>query len=123
MLSACVTNQLPFEYVLNDLWFASVENMVHIKQTLLKDFVMPLKENRNVSFEAPGTPMRHFVPVSSLTLEGRYRNDCLAAFVKMERLRMSHHLNHFAMKAQLYKAALASAFQQLQVLKEKCPAA
>jgi len=42
---------------------------------------------------------------------------CLAAFVKMERLRMSTHLNHFAMKAQLYQAAVASAFQQLQILK------
>jgi hypothetical protein len=204
MLSACVTNQLPFQYVLNDLWFASAENMVYIKQTLQKDFVMPLKENRKVAFEAPDTPRRHFVPVSSLTLEAdtvtivwledvdfplllikqvftnkdgsigivylvtsdttlnadqittlyqkRWKVEeyhkslksnlgfaksptkivttqsnhifaCLAAFVKMERLRSRHHLNHFAMKAQLYRAALASAFQQLQMLKEKCPAA
>lgn len=204
MLSVCVTNQLPFQYVLNDLWFASAENMVYIKQTLSKDFVMPLKENRKLSLEPPGTPKRHFVPVSSLTLEAdtvmtvwledvdfplllikqvftnkdgsigivylvtsdttlaaepiitlyqkRWKVEeyhkslksnlgfaksptktvrtqsnhifaCLAAFVKMERLRMCHHFNHFAMKAQLYRAALASAFQQLQLLKMKCSAA
>jgi|SRR5579864_993598 len=201
MLLACVTNLLPFAYVLNDLWFASAENMVYVKDTLHKDFVMPIKENRKVSLAAPGTPNRHFVPVSSLTLEAettitvwledvdfplllvkqvftnkdgsvgivylvtsdttlsaeqmmslyqkRWKVEeyhkslksnlgfaksptktirtqsnhifaCLAAFIKMERLRMSSHLNHFAMKAQLYQAALASAFQQLQVLKAKC---
>jgi|GEM_PF-6833932 len=32
---------------------------------------------------------------------------------------MQTHLNHFAMKTKLYQAALASAFQQLQVLKAK----
>jgi hypothetical protein len=204
MLLTCVNNRLPFQYVLNDTWFASAENMVYIKHTLKKDFVMPLKENRNLSLEAPNTPNRNFGSVSSLTLEAdtaltvwledvdfplllvkqvftnkdgsvgivylvtsdttlsaeqittlyqkRWKVEeyhkslksnlgfaksptkivrtqsnhifaCLAAFVKMERLRMSSHLNHFAMKAQLYQAALASAFQQLQVLKEKCPAA
>ena len=201
MLAACVAKQLPFAYVLNALWFASAENMVSIKETLKKQFVMPLKGNRKVSQEPPGTAKRPFVPVSSLTLAAAvlltvWREDvdfplllvkqvftnkdgsggsmylvtrettltseqitpfyqkrwkveeyhkslksnlsfaksptktvrtqssyifaCLAAFVKMERLRLSTSLNHFAMKAQLYKAALASAFQQLQVLKEKC---
>jgi hypothetical protein len=201
MLGACVANQLPFAYVLNDLWFASAENMVFIKEQLHKEFVMPLKQNRKLSQEPPGTPNRHFVPVSSLTLEAdtlltvwledvdfpllllkqvftnkdgsvgivylvtsdttltaehittlyqkRWKVEeyhkslksnlsfsksptktvrtqsnhlfaCLAAFVKMERLRMNTRLNHFAMKAQLYQAALASAFQQLQVLKTKC---
>ena len=43
MLLACVTNKVPFAYVLNDLWFASAENMIYIKETLQKDFVMPLK--------------------------------------------------------------------------------
>jgi IS4 transposase len=201
MLTACASNQLPFAYVLNDLWFASAENMVFIKEDLHKDFVMPLKENRTLSLLPPGSPSRRFVPVSSLTLEAdtlmtvwlegvdfplllikqvftnkdgsvgivylvtsdttlaaeqittlyqkRWKVEeyhkslksnlsfsksptktvrtqsnhlfaCLVAFVKMERLRMSTKLNHFAMKAQLYQAALASAFQQLQTLKAKC---
>jgi hypothetical protein len=201
MLLACVTNQLPFQYVLNDLWFASAENMVFIKEKLKKDFVMPLKENRTLSLLPPGAPSRQFVPVSSLTPEAdtlltvwledvafplllikqvftnkdgsvgivylvtsdttltaepiqtlyqkRWKVEeyhkslksnlgfaksptktvrtqsnhlfaCLVAFMKMEGLRLSTKLNHFAMKAQLYQAALASAFQQLQVLKQKC---
>lgn len=204
MLDACVANKVPFAYVLNDLWFASAENMVHIKETLTKDFVMPLKENRKVSLQPPGTPKRAFVPVSSLTLEAntvltvwledvdfpllllaqvftnkdgstgvvylvtsdtalnaaqitslyqkRWKVEeyhkslksnlgfaksptktvrtqsnhifaCLMAFVKLECLRLKTKLNHFAMKNQLYQSALASAFHQLQVLKQMCSAA
>jgi hypothetical protein len=41
----------------------------------------------------------------------------------MERLRLSTRLNHFAMKAQLYQKALASAFEQLQTLKANCSSA
>lgn len=200
MLATCVANDLPFAYVLNHLWFASAQNMVYIRETLDKHFVMPLEENRKVCVVPPETPDRQFVPVSSLPLEAdtvtsvwledvdfplllcqqvftnedgrvgivylvtsdttlsaedmttlyqkRWKVEeyhkslesnlgfaksptetvrtqsnhlfvCLVAFVKMERLRMSSYLNHFAMKAQLYRSALASAFQQLQALKEK----
>ena len=69
MLLACVRNGIVFGYVLNDTWFASAENMVFVKQTLDKDFVMPLKDNRKVTKEAPGTPNRRYVPVSQLPLE------------------------------------------------------
>jgi DDE superfamily endonuclease len=46
MLQHAVTNQLPFRYVLNDVWYSSAENMRFVKQTLEKDFIMPLKANR-----------------------------------------------------------------------------
>ncbi len=49
MLRACVHNQLVFRYVLNDVWFASSENMALIKTELKKDFVMPVKSNRKVA--------------------------------------------------------------------------
>ncbi len=42
MLKACAHNQLVFRYVLNDVWFASSENMTLIKTELEKDFVMPV---------------------------------------------------------------------------------
>jgi hypothetical protein len=42
---------------------------------------------------------------------------CLVAFVKLEGYRTKTKLNHFALKAKLYQAALQSAFQQLQALK------
>lgn len=47
----------------------------------------------------------------------------IVAFVKLEIYRTSTQLNHFAIKGKLYQAALASAFQQLLALKQKCPAA
>jgi len=204
MLATCVANQLPFRYVLNDSWFASAENMVYIKETLHKEFVMPLKENRKVTQAAPNTPNRQFAQVSSIDLEANtlmtvwledvdfplllvkqvFTNEdgsegivylvtadttltvdqiialyqkrwkveeyhkslksnlsfaksptktvrtqsnhiftCLVAFVKMECLRIHTNLNHFAIKAQLYRAALASAFRELQILRAKCSAA
>lgn len=49
MLQQCVRNQIPFRYVLNDIWFASAENMRFIKLDLHKDFIMALKANRKVA--------------------------------------------------------------------------
>jgi len=47
----------------------------------------------------------------------------VVAFVKLEVCRGATRLNHFALKAKLYQAALANAFAQLQDLKAACPAA
>jgi hypothetical protein len=35
LLQACVDNHLPFRYVLNDIWYASAENMRFVKETFL----------------------------------------------------------------------------------------
>jgi hypothetical protein len=49
MLQATQRNQIAFQYVLNDLWFASADNMRLVKLDLKKDFVMALKKNRKVA--------------------------------------------------------------------------
>ena len=49
MLAQAVTNQIPFRYAMNDSWYSSAENMRFVKQTLHKDFIMPLKANRKVA--------------------------------------------------------------------------
>src|SRR5438270_11578812 len=49
LLHVCAHNQVQFRYVLNDVWFASSDNMMFIKHGLKKEFVMPLKENRKVA--------------------------------------------------------------------------
>jgi DDE superfamily endonuclease len=49
MLDVCMKNKLLFRFVLFDTWFASKENMCHIKETLQKDFVCALKSNRRLS--------------------------------------------------------------------------
>jgi hypothetical protein len=210
MLLACHRNQLEFAYVLNDVWYSAAENMVFIKETLKKDFVMPLKSNRKVALSEADKARGRYVTLSTLAqeapatriiwLEGvsfpllyvrqvftneggetgvlhLVSSDCgltyeqittiyqkrwkvetyhkslksnlaltksparvvlsqgnhifasLAAFVKLESLHIQTKLNHFALKTKLYRAALTTAFTELQILKERhahgilCPAA
>ena len=53
MLHNCVRNRIPFRYVLNDIWFASAENMCSVKRKLDKEFVMALKTNRKIALSLP----------------------------------------------------------------------
>jgi hypothetical protein len=52
MLQVAYHNQISFRYVLNDLWFASAENMRFVKLDLKKEFIMALKRNRKVALSA-----------------------------------------------------------------------
>ena len=49
LLQAVFKNKIPFQYGLNDIWFASAENMRFVKLDLEKDFIMALKSNRTVA--------------------------------------------------------------------------
>jgi hypothetical protein len=49
LIQQAANNQIPFRYVLNDVWFAAAENMMFIKHTIQRDFVMPIKSNRKVA--------------------------------------------------------------------------
>ena len=69
MLKACVKNEMPFRYVLNDVWFAAADNMKLIKTELNKDFVMPLKSNRNVALSEQDKKEGRYQAVQTLTLE------------------------------------------------------
>lgn len=69
MVQQAVTNQIPFRYVLNDVWFASAENMMFIKHTVKKEFVMPLKTNRKVALSASDKKQGRYVRVDTLVLE------------------------------------------------------
>jgi len=202
MIAAVKQKQIPFRYVLADSWFSSAENMIYIKQKARKDFVIPLKSNRNVfmsdSSAKAGKPVKLdsldfttsgslvlylegvpfallvsrqvftnedgkesvlFLSTSDLTLRGsslhtlyhkrwkveeyhkslksnasfaksptkRIRTQTnhfiasilafILAFVKLEIYRGTQKLNHFALKAKLYRTALASAFAELRQLK------
>lgn len=44
-LKVCVKNNIKFKYVFNDVWYASSENMMLVKEELKKDFIMPIKTN------------------------------------------------------------------------------
>ncbi len=69
MVQQAVINQVRFRYVLNDVWFASAENMMFVKRTLLKDFVMPVKNNRKVACSPEDKQQGRYVKLETLSLE------------------------------------------------------
>ena len=62
-------NQIPFKYVLNDVWYASADNMNFIKEELQLDFIMPLKANRKVALSLEDKAQGRYVRVDQVTLE------------------------------------------------------
>jgi hypothetical protein len=69
LLQQVVQNQIPFRYVLNDVWFASAENMMFVKHELKRDFVMPLKTNRKVALSLEDKKQGRYVRLDSLVIE------------------------------------------------------
>ena len=69
LLRAAHQNKLRFRYVLNDVWFASADNMMFIKHELAHEFVMPLKSNRKVALSADAKAAGRYVRVETLSLE------------------------------------------------------
>ena len=74
LLQMTVGNHIPFQYVLNDLWFASAENMSFVKLDLEKEFVMGLKSNRKVALSEANQAQCRYQRIDELTLpEGTTR--------------------------------------------------
>lgn len=69
MLRACIKNNIKFKYVLNDVWYASSENIKFVKNDLGKEFVMPLKTNRKVALSKKDKLNGNYVRVSELELK------------------------------------------------------
>jgi len=69
LLHQAVKNQILFKYALNDIWFASAENMQFVKLTLQKEFVMPLKGNRKVATSVDAKQQGRYQRVDTLELE------------------------------------------------------
>jgi hypothetical protein len=69
LLEQAVQNRIPFRYVLNDVWYASAENMMVIKHTLHKEFIMPIKTNRKVALRLADKQQGRYVRVDTLELE------------------------------------------------------
>lgn len=68
-LTQAVANQIPFQYVLNDIWYSSAENMRFVKQTLQKDFLMPLKANRKIAVSLADKLAGKYLRVDALVCE------------------------------------------------------
>ena len=71
LLRQAVRNQIPFQYVMNDVWYASADNMKFIKNEIKKDFIMPIKSNRKVALSLADKQQGRFVSVDTLALEPR----------------------------------------------------
>ena len=69
LVQQAAKNQIIFKYVLNDLWFASAENMKFVKNMLKKEFVMPLKANRKVAVSLSAKQKGRYQRVDTLELE------------------------------------------------------
>jgi DDE superfamily endonuclease len=63
------TNRLRFRYVLNDVWYASAENMMFVKHAVDREFIMPVKSNRKVALSATDKEQGRYVSVQNLPLE------------------------------------------------------
>jgi len=69
MLRSSIKNDIKFKYVLNDVWYASSENMMFVKKDLEKEFVMPLKSNRKVALSKRDKLNGNYVTVRELELK------------------------------------------------------
>ncbi|MBZ0291200.1 MAG: transposase [Anaerolineae bacterium] len=69
LLRQAKQNHIPFQFVLNDVWYASADNMRFVKQDLETDFIMPLKSNRKVALSAADKQQGRYLRVDNLTLE------------------------------------------------------
>ena len=66
MITSAIHRQIPFRYVLADSWFSSDKNMEFIKISAKKDFIIPLKDNRNIYLEAASSNKRNPVKITEL---------------------------------------------------------
>ncbi len=57
-------------FVLNDVWYASADNMRFVKTELERDFIMPLKTNRKVALSEGDKRQGRYMRVDSVPLDG-----------------------------------------------------
>lgn len=86
LVQQAVDNQMPFRYVLNDVWFASADTMMFIKHTVKKDVVMPLKANRKVALSETDKKQGRYVHVETLDYEPHARREIYLEAVDFPRV-------------------------------------
>ena len=71
LIKQAITNLIPLRFVVFDVWFASAENMVFIKQQQNRDFICPLKTNRKVALSKAEKHQGRYTRVDTLELEAQ----------------------------------------------------
>ena len=69
MIEQVVKNQVKFSFILFDVWFASKDNLVFIKQEIEREFICPLKANRKVALSRKDKRAGQWHKVSTLEIE------------------------------------------------------
>lgn len=69
LIAQAIHNQIPFRFVLFDIWFSSAENMMFIKREKKHDFICPLKSNRKVALSLRDKQQGRFHRLDTLELE------------------------------------------------------
>lgn len=69
IVQQAVENRIAFRYVLNDVWFAAAENMMFIKHTAQREFIMPIKSNRKLALSLNEKQQGRYRRVDALALE------------------------------------------------------
>lgn len=69
LLRQAKENHVLFRFVLNDVWYASAENMCFVKGELERDFIMPLKTNRKVALTEQEKRQGQYVRVDGVPLQ------------------------------------------------------
>lgn len=122
ILRHIIDNQVKFKWVVNDVWYASAENMVFVKEGLGKDFIMPAKNNRKVALSLPDKKRGCYVGVESLKLEPGMRQQVYLEGVPFPvHLIKDVYVNEDNTTASLYLVCsdLTQTFQQIITIYEK----
>lgn len=122
ILQQVADNQVKFKWVVNDIWYASAENMVFVKEGLTKDFIMPVKSNRKVALTLADKKRGCYVGVESLKLEPGMRRQVYLEGVPFPLLIIQDvYVNENNSTASLYLVCsdLTQTFQQIITIYEK----
>jgi hypothetical protein len=66
---ATFEQRIKYTWIVADVWFSSNDTMEFIKYELKKEFIMPIKSNRLITFSQPQGHKGQFQPVSACCLE------------------------------------------------------
>ena len=99
--------------VSNDLGLSAESfQTLYKKRWSVEEYHKSLKQNTSLAKS----------PTRTITTQTSHLFASLLAYVKLERLKFVHKLNHFALKAKIYMAALKAAWIHLEQFKNYQPA-
>ena len=98
--------------VSNDLELSAEKfHTLYKKRWSVEEYHKSLKQNASLAKS----------PARTVTTQTNHLFASLLAYVKLERLKFVHNLNHFALKSKIYLAAVRIAWEQLEKLKNCQP--